>query len=644
MSLIPRADLFGNPDRATPQVSPDGHHLSWLAPDEGVLNLWVAPVTDPSAARAVTQDRGRGVRDYAWAHDSAHLLYIQDEGGDENWHLHAVRADGSGDRDLTPIEGVQARLIARSRLHPHHVVVGLNDRVAQLHDPVRIDLRTGERERILENPGFVQFLCDQDLAPRIAATMTPDGGVAIFREADGEWTPLVQAPQADSLTTSPVALDRAGTTLFLIDSRDRNTAAAFALDLTTGERTLLAEDPRADVSGLLIHPVERHVQAVASTFERTRWQVLDPAIQPDLDALDQQAGGGEVAILSRDDADETWTVALVGDDGPVRYGLWRRQSRSWNPLFTNRSALEGRTLARMHPVVLRSRDDLDLVSYLTLPHDADPDGTGRPTGPLPLVLVVHGGPWARDGWGYDPVHQWLANRGYAVLSVNFRGSTGFGKAFLNAGDRAWAAEMHDDLLDAVAWAVGQGIADPDRVGIMGGSYGGYATLVGLTFTPETFACGVDIVGPSDIRTLIESIPEYWKPLVAQFHTRVGDPTTPEGRDFLWSRSPLSRVEAIRRPLLIGQGANDPRVRQVESDQIVSAMQERGIPVTYVLFPDEGHGFARPKNRLAFYGIAEAFLSRHLGGQVEPLGDAVGESTARIPEGADQVPGLEDALP
>jgi dipeptidyl aminopeptidase/acylaminoacyl peptidase len=255
---------------------------------------------------------------------------------------------------------------------------------------------------------------------------------------------------------------------------------------------------------------------------------------------------------------------------------------------------------------------------------------------------VHGGPWARDEWGYHPYHQWLANRGYAVLSVNFRGSTGFGKSFVNAGDKQWAGTMHDDLLDAVSWAIEAGIARPDRVAIMGGSYGGYATLVGLTFTPDVFACGVDIVGPSNIQTLIDSIPEYWKPVIAQFNTRVGDPAV-DGEDFLWERSPLSRVDAIERPLLIGQGANDPRVKQAESDQIVEAMQHNGIPVTYVLFPDEGHGFARPENNQAFMGITEAFLAAHLGGRAEPLGDALAPSTAEVPAGAEHVPGLAEAV-
>jgi dipeptidyl aminopeptidase/acylaminoacyl peptidase len=331
------------------------------------------------------------------------------------------------------------------------------------------------------------------------------------------------------------------------------------------------------------------------------------------------------------------------DDGPVRYYLYDRPNKKATFLFTNRKSLEGVPLAKMHPVVIKSRDGLDLVSYLTLPKGADPQATGRPGEPLPLALLVHGGPWGRDGWGYDAEHQLLANRGYAVLAVNFRGSTGLGKNFTNAGNKQWAGTMHDDLIDAVDWAIAEKIADSKRVAIMGGSYGGYATLVGLTFTPEKFACGVDIVGPSNLLTLLNSIPPYWAPMLQMFKDRVGDPTSEEGQKFLNERSPLNLVEKIQKPLLIGQGANDPRVKQAEADQIVKAMQDRKIPVTYVLFSDEGHGFARPENNRAFFAVAEAFLAGHLGGRYEPIGEDFAGSTIRCPEGKDQVPGLSEAI-
>jgi dipeptidyl aminopeptidase/acylaminoacyl peptidase len=336
-------------------------------------------------------------------------------------------------------------------------------------------------------------------------------------------------------------------------------------------------------------------------------------------------------------------VAYVMDDGPVRYYVYDRDTRRARFLFTNRPALEDATLAKMHPVVIGSRDGLDLVSYYTLPVWKDTDGDGRPSEPLATVLLVHGGPWARDAWGFNSMHQWLANRGYAVLSVNFRGSTGFGKEFLNAGNLEWGEAMHDDLIDAVDWAIAEGIADADRVAIMGGSYGGYATLVGLTFTPEKFAAGVDIVGPSNLITLMESIPPYWASFRDQFRKRVGDIDAPEGRRLLRAASPLTHVDEITRPLLIGQGANDPRVKEAESEQIVDAMTERSIPVTYVRYPDEGHGFAKPENRLSFFAATEAFLSQHLGGVYEEIGDDFEGSSIEVPVGAEQIPGVSDAL-
>jgi len=317
------------------------------------------------------------------------------------------------------------------------------------------------------------------------------------------------------------------------------------------------------------------------------------------------------------------------------------EGRAASFLFAVRPELDEHTLAPMRPVVIEARDGLSLVSYYTLPLEADPDGDGRPDEPLTTVLFVHGGPWGRDHRGYSPIHQWIANRGAVALSVNFRSSTGFGKAFINAGDKEWGAAMHDDLLDGVQWAIDQGIADPDLIAIAGGSYGGYATLVGLTLTPEVFAAGVDLVGPSNLVTLLESVPPYWKPLRRVFATRVGDVETEEGRAFLTERSPISRVEAIQRPLLIGQGANDPRVKQAESDQIVEAMKAKGLPVTYLLYPDEGHGFARPENTISFFAVTEAFLSTHLGTRFEPLGDDLEGASMQVLEGADQVPGLGD---
>ncbi|HJR81239.1 MAG TPA: S9 family peptidase [Anaerolineales bacterium] len=642
--LIPRKLLFGNPDRTQARISPDGTKLSYLAPVNGVLNVWVGPVENPDAAKPVTNDTNRGIRFYIWAYTSKHILYIQDKGGDENWRIYGVNLETGAVTDYTPIEKVNARIESLSPRTPDKVVIALNDRDEQYHDLHILDLKTGERTLLIQNDeGFLAYTVDDEFQVRMGSRMTPDGGMDIvtFKE-DNTWELFSHVSMEDMLTTQVFRFEASGRYLYLSDSRERNTSALVQYDTQADQFKLLAEDPRADLSGVMVHPTERHVQAVSFTYERRHWQVLDSAIQADLDFL-ASLERGEVDVFSRTLDDQHWMVAYSIDNGPLRYYHYDRAARKATYLFSLCKDLEDKPLARLQPVIIQSRDGLDLVSYLTLPMGSESNGTGRPTAPLPMVLLVHGGPWGRDVWDFDPWHQWLANRGYAVLSVNFRGSTGFGKSFTNAGNREWGAAMHNDLLDAVDWAVKEGIANQDSIAIMGISYGGYATLAGLTFTPEVFACGVDIVGPSNLITLLETTPPYWAPMLELLTSRVGDHRTEEGREFLKSRSPLTYAERIRRPLLIGQGANDPRVKQAESDQIVQAMQAKNIPVTYVLYPDEGHGFARPENNMSFFAVAEAFLAGILEGRFEPIGDDFKGASITVPIGAEQVSGLAKAL-
>jgi dipeptidyl aminopeptidase/acylaminoacyl peptidase len=640
--LIPRKVLFGNPDRASVQISPDGAHLAWLAPRDGVLNVWVAPRDDLNAARPVTRDTGRGIRFYAWAYTGTHLLYIQDRNGDENWRLYAVDLASDEIKDLTPFEGTQAQIFATSHEFPQEIIVGLNNRRPEWHDAYRVNVITGARELLLENDRFMQVLFDDDYRLRAGLQMTPEGGVEIYNRTDGDWQLWDSIPAEDMLTTGPAGFDKSGRLLYMQDSRGRDTAALVEVELDTGAKRTLAEDTRADAGDVVRHPTERHVQAVSFTYDRKQWQILDPAIEPDLAFL-RTVADGEAEILSRTLDDAYWTVLYLVDDGPARFYLYDRAQRNAAFLFTNRASLEGQPLVKMHPAVIRSRDGLDLVGYYSLPPGSDPDGDGIPDQPAPMVLFPHGGPWGRDFWGYNPWHQWFANRGYGVLAVNFRSSTGFGKRFTNAGDHEWGGKIMEDQADAVGWAIEQKIADPARVGVVGGSFGGYSVLGGLTFTPELYACGVDIVGPSNLITLLESVPPYWKPMIELFTTRVGDFRTEEGRELLKQHSPLTYAERICRPLLIGQGANDPRVKQAESDQIVHAMQANGIPVTYVLYPDEGHGFARPENNISFNAIAEAFLAKCLDGRAEPIGDDFAGSSVQVLAGAEGVPGLAEAL-
>jgi len=660
-ALIPRADLFGNPDKSSLRVSPDGQYISFLAPVEGVLNVWVAPADKPGEGKAVSKDTQRGIRQYFWSYTGKHLLYLQDEGGDENWMLHSVNVETGEDVNLTPFEeildaeGNPIMLPSGKKMRPRVdvqevspdtpeiILVGLNKRDPQFFDLYRLNILDGTLELVQQNDQFAGFVTDDSYTVRFATSVTPEGGSQYFKpDGKGGWELYMSIDAENLMTTGLMGFDRSGSTLYMRDSRGRNTAALVAMDMATGESTVLAENAKADVSGIMADPATGKVQAVSSNYERVSWQILDETIAGDLEYL-KTVVDGDISVTSRTLDDKKWAVAYVKDNGPVRYYLYDREAGKAEFLFTNRESLEKYTLANMEPVVIPARDGLDLVSYLTLPVSQDEDHDARPEQPLPMVLFVHGGPWARDAWGYNPYHQWLANRGYAVLSVNFRGSTGFGKAFINASNLEWAGTMHNDLLDAVDWAVAEGIAVKEKVAIMGGSYGGYATLVGLTFTPDVFACGVDIVGPSNLNTLLASIPPYWKPTMDLFSTRVGDPRTEEGKALLEERSPLTHVDKIIKPLLIGQGANDPRVKQAEADQIAKAMQERKIPVTYVLYPDEGHGFARPENRLSFNAVAELFLAQHLGGRAEAIGSDFMNSSIQVPEGADLVPSLNEAL-
>ena len=605
-SLIPLDVLFGNPVKAGPRLSPDGSQLGYVAPRDGVLNLWVAK-PDGTEARPITNDRDRGVRTFLWMHDGSDLLYLQDAGGDENWRLFRARLTDRAVTDLTPFDNVQVQLLAYEKERPHEIVIAMNKDDVAAHDAYHLDLRTGALTLLAKNAGdILGWTAGKDLNIRGAVRATPDGGSELLvREGPASgWRSMIRWSGEDSLTSGTVAFSTDGAHLLLIDSQGANAGRLVRLDLASGRRTVLAEDSRFDVSDVMVHPDTREVQAVAFSRARVEWQVLDRRIAREFHATAPMAEG-DFEVVHRTHDDRRWIIGVTRDTGGVSWYLWHRDQMRGAHLFDARPDLAQYQLPPMEPIAFTSRDGLPVEGYLSCP-----PGVARKR--LPLVLNVHGGPWHRDEWGYDAEVQWLANRGYAVLQVNYRGSTGYGKAFLNAGNKEWGGKMHDDLVDAVRWAVDRRIADPERVAIYGGSYGGYAALVGATFTPDLFRCAVAIVGPSNLITFIDTIPPYWSSYLAIMHERVGNPETE--RDFLIERSPLTHVNRIRIPMLIAQGANDPRVKQSESEQIVAAMKARGIPHEYVLFPDEGHGFAKPENRFKFYGVAEKFLARHLGGR------------------------------
>lgn len=607
VELIPREVLFGNPERTSPQLSPDGTQLAFLAPLDGVMNVWLGPLDGEH--RPVTHSKARGIPGYAWSPSGDKILFVQDAHGDENYHIYAVDPDTGETRDLTPFNDIAARIAGVNKHDPDTLVVMLNRDDPGLHDAYRITISTGELTLVAKNPGnFVGYGPDRDLKIRSAQAARPDGGfdVLVRDSEDDDWRLLLTWSIEDALASHILGFSADGQDLYLIDSSGANAGRLVRRNIATGEQTVVVEDRMYDVSDVVVNPDTYEVQLVAVQRARTEWIVLDEALRPDIDAI-RSLHHGDFEIVSRDHSDRRWLIAFTADDGPVTYWLYDRDSRSGHMLIDSRPELRRFTFGPMEPFSFTSRDGLQIHGYLTFPPDAVRVD-------LPMVLVVHGGPWVRDVWRFHPEAQWLANRGYVCMQVNYRGSTGYGKDFVNAGNREWGGRMHDDLVDAVDWAVSSGYVDRDRIAIYGGSYGGYAALVGATFTPDLFRCAVAIVGPSNLITFIRSIPPYWMPMIETLKRRVGDPDTEP--EFLMSRSPLSKVDAIRIPMLIAQGANDPRVKQAESEQIVAAMREKGIDHQYLLFADEGHGFARPENRMKFYAAAETFLADHLGGRAQ----------------------------
>lgn len=643
--LIAREHIFGNPSRTSPQLNADGSLLAFLAPREGVMNLWVCPTGKFDEAKALTAEKKRPLSAYFWSANGEDILYIQDSGGDENFLLYGVNAKTGTTRKLTDFSKTRVNFYGTSWIRSDEVVIGLNNRDPKWHDAWLLNIKTGALTLLHENTERLSgYVVDDGLRLQYAVRTRPDGGWELLKfGSDGkalQVSATVEYEDADN--TSLVGLTQDGTTLYLRDSRGRDKAVLKAIAIDSGKETILAEDSRVDISGAFRHPVTGRAEAYRVNYLRSEWHVLDKSRTADFEFLTQQFQNEWTPVSVTKDT-RLWIIVRGDATTPGAFFLYDRQAKTVTKLFTSRPDLEGKPLVPMHPVEIKSRDGLTLVSYLTLPISADSNGDGKPEQKAPLVLLVHGGPWARDAYGFNGMHQWLANRGYAVLSVNFRGSTGFGKAFIRASDKEWAGKMHNDLLDAVDWAVKGGIAPKDKIAIMGGSYGGYATLVGLSFTPDVFACGVDIVGPANLQTLLSTIPPYWEAGRARFARAIGDVDTEEGRALLAARSPLTRASSIKKPLLIGQGANDPRVKQAESDQIVAAMKAQSIPVTYALYPDEGHGFARPENSLSFFAIVEGFLAQHLGGLAQPIGNDFKGSSLQVLHGAEQIPDLSQAL-
>jgi len=603
--LIPRSVLFGNPERTDPQISPDGTHLGYLAPVDGVLNVWIRTLgkTDD---RAVTADTKRGIRNFTWNYDNKSILYTQDLGGDENWRLYQTDVATKQTKDLTAFDKVRVDIAAYDWKTPDIILVQMNKRDPQLFDVYSLNLKTGQLEMNTQNPGDVMsWQADNALQIRAAQVQTPDGGtiVRVRDDVKTPWRDLIHWGP-DETFGAVAGFSPDNKKLRIITSLDVNSARLIEIDLATGTQKVLAADPQFDVQGVVTNPKSNALEVVTFVKQRVEYDFIDPKIKADYEFL-QKFHPGDISDLSRALDDNLWVVTFESDDAPPGYYLYDRAVKKATFLFSSRPDLDSYKLATMKPIEYSAGDGMKIYGYLTTP-------PGEAAHNLPMVVLVHGGPWSRDIWGFNRYVQWLANRGYAVLQINFRGSTGYGKKYLNAGDLQWAGAMHTDLLDGKDWAVKQGIADPHKVCIMGGSYGGYATLAGVAFSPDAFTCGVDIVGPSNLNTLLKSIPPYWSTFLATFHKRMGDTEA-----VLAAQSPLFKADQIKVPLLVGQGANDPRVNKAESDQIVAAMRKNKLNVEYYVFPDEGHGFAQPNNNMAFNAATEEFLAKYLGGRAEP---------------------------
>ncbi|MEV1023215.1 S9 family peptidase [Streptomyces sp. NPDC050264] len=616
-------DFFASPARANASISPDGTRVAYLAPWRERLNVWVENLDTGEEARCVTADTRRSVHVYHWTSDPRWLLYEQDGDGDENWHIYRVDLENpeAGAIDLTPFPGARAVGFETTPSRPGKALLRLNHRSPVEFDLYELDIPTGELTILAQNPGQVAGLLYTPDGKLYTHTLTDDGDIAL-----STWDPVtgVRHPVATfdgsdyPLDIQPFQLTPDGTGAWIGSNRGSDRTRLVRLDLATGAETevdsdpILDLDPRSTVFPTLPSPLvlDRRTGDLIGVRHLGERQVIHPLTPHFADVLENltKLSDGDLSHLSSDHSGQRWVVSFTHDRDPgVTYFYDHATARS-RLLFRPYPDRDPDTLAPMTPVTVPARDGLRLPAYLTLPLGTEPAG-------LPLILLVHGGPWHRDGWGFDPSAQFFANRGYAVLQVNYRGSSGYGKKFLKAGIGELAGKMHDDLIDAVDWAVDQGYADPDRVAIFGGSYGGYAALVGVTFTPDVFTAAVDFCGPSNLVTFLRTVPEFVRPhLINNWYLYAGDPANPEQEAELWARSPLSRVDDIRTPLMVVQGGNDARVVQAESDQIVAALRARGVDVEYMVKEDEGHGFVNAENNIDMYRAAERFLARHLGGR------------------------------
>jgi dipeptidyl aminopeptidase/acylaminoacyl peptidase len=617
--IIDREIFFGDPEISGAQLSPDGKYITFIKPFKNVRNIWIKERKEAfDRARPLTADTKRPIPGYFWSQDSKYVLYVQDKGGDENYRVYAIDPKVAGDpvppaRNLTPQEKIRAMIIDVPRTKPNEIIVGLNDRDPSLHDVYRIDLTTGERTLIRVNKDNIAgWMTDLNGDLRLGIRQTTDGGMEILKLHDTSFTSIYSVTADESV--NPIRFTPDGNSFYLetnkSDALDKTQLELF--DLKTGTTKLIEKDPKSEVDfgSAIFSEVTNELLATVYRGDVIRVYPKEKKFAKSYEQMKKQFPSGNLGLVSTTKDETLWLLNVSSDVDPGSTYLFDRKTGKTELLYRSRPNLPSKNLAPMKPLRYTARDGMEIPAYLVVPK-------GIPSKKLPTVIFPHGGPWARDFWGYNSTAQFLANRGYAVLLPNFRGSTGYGKKFLNSGNKQWGTgSMQHDITDAVQYLIKKGIADPKRVGISGGSYGGYATLAGLTFTPDLYAAGFDIVGPSNIITLLNSIPPYWAPMKKTFAIRVGDKDDPKDKEMLEKQSPLNSAKNIKAPLFVVQGANDPRVKKAEADQIVVALRDLGRQVEYIVAPDEGHGFAGKENRIAMYTAMEQFFAKHLKGRVQ----------------------------
>lgn len=607
--IPPKHVLFSSPDKTGTQISPDGTKISYIALYNGALNIWVKSI-DKNDEHPLTHDQKIGITTYSWLFDSQHIIYMQDLAGNNNFHIYKLNIYTKVVKDITPYKDVSARIIAYRREFPDTILIGLNKHHPFLHDVYKWDLNTDNLVLIEKNIGnVVGWLADNNLVIKGAISPNADGSNSLLiRDYPGAaWKEVIKWDLEEATHSSPVGFAKDNRRIYLRDSRNSNTNRLVLFDPNTKESQIIAQDEIYDVSGVFGNPITHEIIAITFIKARKEIEIIDQSYAEDFKII-KNIDHGDFSIIDSSLDFNKWVIVFSKDNGPVSYYVYDRLTKTSKFLFFNSGQLAQYELAKTNPISFVSRDGLNIHGYLTYPTNIKDEVN------LPLVVLVHGGPWVRDSWGFQPTVQWLATRGYAVLQVNFRGSAGYGKDFLNAGNKEWGRKMHFDIEDAVKWSIENKIANKDKIAIFGSAYGGYESIVAAAFSPDMFCCAVSIVGPLDLNKLAKSFTKEWDHFKNSFIKRVGDPL--DEIEMLNDRSPISKIDDIKIPVMIAQGRLDPRTSKEDSDKLISNLRSRGIPHEYLIFEDEGHGFVKPHNSMHFFATAEAFLAKHMGGDLQ----------------------------